>query len=118
MFIRDSNGSEYRICLMTGAAIALNNNEYMSAKINLEILLIIVFISLVISSVLLAIIAERWYKRYSGEQDITSELRITVEKLNQRMMRKELYDPRCMVFRDNALHQILDKIQELSLIHI
>ena len=106
------NGSDYRICLLTAEAIALNNNEYMSAKINLEMLLIIVFISLVISSVLLAIIAERWYRRYRREQDITSELRITVEKLNERMMRKELYDPRCMVFRDNALSQILNKIQE------
>lgn len=106
------NGSEYRICLLTGAAIALNNNEYMSAKINLEILLIIVFISLVISSVLLALMTEGWYKRYREEQDITGELRITVEKLNERMMRKELYDPRCMVFRENTLPRIIDKIKE------
>lgn len=106
------NGSEYRICLLTGAAIALNNNEYMSAKINLEMLLIIVFISLVISSVLLALMAEKWYKKYSEENDISAELRVTVEKLNERMMRKELYDPRCMVFRDNTLPRIIDKVSE------
>lgn len=109
------NGSEYRICLLTGAAIALNNNEYMSAKINLEILLIIVFISLVISSVLLALMTEGWYKRYREERDITTELRITVEKLNERMMRKELYDPKCMVFRGNTLPRIIDKIKERNI---
>lgn len=105
------NGGQYRICLLTSSDTVLDHNAYLSAKVNLSVLAIIVLAAFVILGIVLARMSEKWYKAYEEEQAIDRELRKNVERLSEELTKENLYDSRHMAFQAKALPMLLQKIE-------
>jgi len=106
------NGELLRICLLTNADIVLENNNYMSAKINLTLLALVELSVLVLVSIGLAALVQKWRRDYEREAKSAAELRGTIEQLNALLNRKGLYDTRLMAFQASVLPQLFHKMEE------
>ncbi len=111
--VRFEYGSQqYSICLLTTSSIILDHNSYLSAKINLFILYLIILAAMFVGGLMLAIIAQR---RYSQNTALTNEnlhLREQIEKLTELFTRQELYDTKYMAFNEAALDMLIEKLEK------
>lgn len=107
-------GENYRICLLTNSKVVLNHNAYLSAKINLVTLAVLVLALILVLSIALATYAEKQNKKYLEEKASNVELRTQIEMLNQRLVREELFDTKYLVFHKKAMPIVLSKINEKS----
>jgi len=105
------NGEPLRMCLLTSADIVLENNDYMSARINLTLLAITELSVLVLVSIGLAALVQKWRRAYDREAKSATELRGTIEQLNALLNRKGLYDTRLMAFQSSVLPQLFQKME-------
>lgn len=106
------NGGEYHLCLLTGRDSILDQNEYLSAKICLFLLGILVLAFLVIGGMILVILAEKWYRRYMSTERENRELVATVEKLNSELTKDMLFHPQYTAFHAKALPLLFQKMEE------
>lgn len=105
------NGNNYNLCLLTGAETILDQNEYLSAKINLSLLVIIALSLFVIGAMALTILAEKWYRKYATSERENAALMSKVEKLNVEMAKDLLVHPQYAAFHVNALERLLEKLE-------
>ncbi len=106
------NGANYKICLLTNTDIVLDHNAYLSAKTNVSLLGVLLFVLLIISNIFFGIYTEKWYKKYKSEKEIQKELRLTVNKLSEELGKDSLYDTRYMLFGIAAMPGILKKLED------
>ena len=104
-------GENMRICLLTNADVVLDQNAYLSAKINVCLLAIIELCVLALTAIGLTALSQKWRHAYLKESAQTAELRGTIEELNGILSRKELYDTRLMAFQSTVLPQLFQKIE-------
>ena len=104
------NGSNYRMCLLSGVDSILDQNDYLNAKICLVLLVIIAFLFIISGGVFLVIQAEGWYRKFAQSDKQNLELVKTVEELNREITKKMMYDSNSMAFKRNALPSLLQKI--------
>lgn len=104
-------GELLRICLLTSADVVLDHNDYLSAKINLTLLALIELSVLVLVSIGMAALAQKWRRDYEREAKSAKELRGTIEQLNAILNRKGMYDNRLMAFQDTVLPQLFQKME-------
>jgi len=105
-------GVRHSLCLLTSADVVLDTNAYLSAKINVCLLALIELSVLVLTTIGLAALSQKWKKAYEREVKQTAELRNTVEQLNSILGRRELYDTRLTAFRAEVLPQLFQKLEE------
>lgn len=105
------NHQQYCICLLTNADVVLDHNAYLSAKINLSVLAIAVLAVIVVIGIILAGIAEGWYKKYASVLKTNKELREGIERLNEALNRDNLFNTQHMAFEANALPVLLEKLE-------
>ncbi len=105
-------GAEYKICLLTNAETVLDYNSYLNAKINLVVLAFVLLSIVVISLILLALMAERCRKKLWREVDENVRLRKSIEDLNRKIERGDLYDEDCTALKAGAVPLLLKKLAE------
>lgn len=101
----------YRICLLTNSEIVLDHNTYLSAKINLLILFVIIILTVVIGGLSLAIISEHRFAELLRYRDDNEALRGRIQRLTDLITRNSLYDTRYAAFGNAAEDQLIDKLE-------
>lgn len=100
-----------QITLLTGADAVLDQNDYLNAKINICILAIAELVILVLSTIGLTALSQKWRKKSRELQKENAKLLATVEKCNDTIGKRELYDTRQMLFHRDVLEQLLPKLE-------
>lgn len=105
-------GTPYRVCLLTNSYTILDHNAYLTAKINLFTLALIVLCAFVVSIELLSFIGGSYRKKYYAEAEANRALRRQTEKLNEALHKEDLYDPRRTAYTAKALPMLWEKLED------
>lgn len=105
-------GNQLQVTLLTSADSVLDQNAYLNAKINISILALIELFVLVLTTVGLAALTQKWKKNCARVEKENNSLRLTVEKCNEIVNKRDLYDTRQMLFQRDALDVLLTKLEE------
>lgn len=104
-------GEQMLITLLTGADAVLDQNDYLNAKINICILAIAELVVLVLSAIGLSALSQKWRKKSRILEKENAQLLATVEKCNDILSKRELYDTRHMLFHADVLQVLLPKLE-------
>ena len=107
-------GEQMQITLLTSADAVLDQNEYLNAKINISILAIAELTILVLSAIGLTALSQKWRRKSMTLEAENAKLLATVEKCNDILSKRELYDTRRMVFHSDVLQVLLPKLEARS----
>ena len=106
------NGKNYYMCLLTGADTILDQNEYLSARTSLCMLVLLALAVVLLGGILLSILAEQWYHKYQVSEMEKSDYLATIEKMNFQRAKEKLYHPRYTAFYANAIPMLLQKMEK------
>lgn len=109
------NGKSYGMCLLTSTDAILDQNEYLSAKITLELLVIMALAVVICGGFILALMTERWQKTYQHAREEKEILFEKVEKMNQIRMKELIFHPRYAAFYPGALPELLEKMEKKNI---
>ncbi|MBQ4282452.1 MAG: hypothetical protein IJB96_00805 [Lachnospira sp.] len=105
------SGEDYRLCLLTNKTVLLNNNRFMSAK--LEIIILIGFMIVASMAVILL-----YARRIDAMGKVAKEKNIEIERLqgmvgelNELLTQKEHYDTRYQIWSRDSLKGFLEKLK-------
>lgn len=106
------NGGEYRICLLTNREVIMENNDFLSAKISLMIIVtVILFVLLILTLVLTALIQKR-DRENEGLAAHVEEQNRTIDGLVERIKGLDIYQTRWNLFNETVLASFLEKLQK------
>ncbi len=105
-------GEKYGICLLTTSDIVLDHNAYLSAKINLFILFVIILAVFVVGGLVLSIVAQNRYKTLNRFAEENKQLREQIERLTELFTRQELYNTKYMAFGEPAVDILINKLEQ------
>ena len=105
-------GKQYRICLLTNSNIMLENNTYLSTKIDLIIMIIVILLTFIILMIILSRIVNSQRRQLDEALDEQDRLRLDIEKLGERLEEKNNYDIKATVFGNAVIPTMLAKIDE------
>lgn len=103
---------EYQICLLTNPDAVLDHNAYMNARINLDIMMIMILSIFLVTVIVMAMRLEAMRRAKTRETKICEELRKRVQRLDDQISGEDLYDPRFMVFQAGMLDAFLKKLSD------
>ena len=106
------NSRNYQICLLTNADIMLENNTYLSTKINLVIMIAVILLIFVIAVIILARLVNHLKRQLFAGQQTQEELRRNIEQLDEKIRNKNLYDSKTMIFGSSLIPTMLKKLNE------
>ncbi len=101
----------YRVCLLTNAYTILDHNAYLTAKINLYTLALIVLCAFVVCIEILSFLAGHYRRKYYAEAADNRALRLQTEKLNDALHKEDLYDARRTAYTAKALPMLWEKLE-------
>lgn len=104
-------GEKYGICLLTASSFVLDHNAYLSAKINLFILFVIILAIFIVGGLTLAVIAQNRYNKLNQSYEDNKQLREQIERLTELFTRQELYNTRYMAFGEPAVEMLINKLE-------
>lgn len=105
-------GEIYGICLLTTSDIILDHNAYLSAKINLFILFLVILAALIIGGLALTIFAQNRSKQLNEANGENKHLREQIERLTELFTKQELYNTKYMAFCEPALDILVNKLND------
>lgn len=105
------NNDEYRLCLLTNKNVILNNNRFMTARIEMLILIGFIMIMLLVVSMLFARKLETVSKAVDEKEASIRQLQSTVGHLNELLSQKEHYDTRYQLWSIDVLREFLGKLK-------
>lgn len=105
-------GEEYGICLLTTSDIILDHNAYLSAKINLFILFVVILVAFAVGGLALSILTQNSHKKFVIANDDNMRLRKQIERLTELFTHQELYSTKYMAFGESAVDMLIDKLEE------
>lgn len=105
------NNDEYRLCLLTNKNVILNNNRFMTARIEMIILIGFIMIMLLVVSMLFARKLETVSKSADEKDASIRQLQSTVGHLNELLSQKEHYDTRYQLWSIDVLKEFLGKLK-------
>lgn len=103
---------DYQICLLTNPDAVLDHNAYMNARINLNIMMIMILSIFLVTLIVMAMRLDVARRSKEREMQVCGELRKRVQRLDDRLSGEELYDPRFMVFKAGMLDVFLEKLAD------
>lgn len=106
------NGEPYRICLLTNTSVVLDNNEFLSAKITIILMLILIFVIIAVSFMTLTVALEKLKKELDELHTHIREQNIKIGELDQEMMEMEQYSTRFNAYHVSVLQSFLEKLRE------
>ncbi len=105
------NNDEYRLCLLTNKNVILNNNRFMTARVELILLVGFMLITLLAVSMLFAKKLES-VSASVGEKDAeVRQLQRNVGYLNELLSQKEYYDTRYQLWSSDVIREFLGKLK-------
>lgn len=105
------NNDEYRLCLLTNKNVILNNNRFMTARMEMLILVGFIMITLMVVSMLFARKLEAVSKSVDEKDALIRQLQRTVGHLNELLSQKEHYDTRYQLWSSDVLREFLGKLK-------
>ncbi len=105
-------GGRYGICLLTTSDFILDHNAYLSAKINLFILFVIILALFIVGGLVLSIIAQNRYKSLNRCTEENKQLREQIERLTELFTRQELFNTKYMAFGEPAVDILINKLEQ------
>jgi len=108
------SGKPYTICLMTNATVVIDHNAYLNAKINVIILTILSLTIFALMLIYLTVNEEHWYRLALSESEELVALRTTLENMNDRISREDVFDSKFMVFKKAAIPSMIAKLDDRS----
>jgi len=108
------NDTLYQICLLTNPDTVLEQNEYLSAKIDLSIMVILVVVVFLLTVIGLGRHVAKRNKELILERENSRKIGKMVEKLNEQLSEGDLYDARLAFFEASYLNLFLDKLSTRS----
>lgn len=104
------NNDEYRLCLLTNKNVILNNNRFMTVKIEMLIIIGSIMMVLMVVSMLFARKLETVSRSVDEKEASIRQLQSTVGHLNELLSQKEHYDTRYQLWSIDVLREFLGKL--------
>ncbi len=101
--IFEYNGNEYELCLLTNKSVFLSNNLFLSCKIELIILIVLLDIALVVVTLHFMLKREKYKDNLDDILRENKYLLDKVESLNHELEVREIYDPRLNQFSASVI---------------
>lgn len=105
------NGEEYRLCLLTNKNVILNNNRFMTSRMEMLILIGFIMVMLLAVSMLFAGKLESVTKVVGEKEDSIKQLQRTVGHLNELLSQKEHYDTRYQMWSSDVISEFMGKLK-------
>ncbi len=106
------NDALYRLCLLTNRDVFLDNNAFLSVRINLGICYAVATLLIVVGAMYFARDTEQLRRVIKEKNSIITELNDSIAKLNDRLLTRNTYDMRRTVFQESMLDEFLGRIQK------
>lgn len=111
-------GQDYRLCLMTEKSVLLDNNTYLEIKVQMETFVVVILLTLVLVATIYAFrIRQLSFKLDEKEADIRS-LSISLSKVNEKLMDKDLHDTHNNVWRQKAIVPFMERLIEKKIMPV
>lgn len=104
-------GEEYQICLLTNPSVVLDHNAYLSAKINLSVMIGILLCVFLVTVCTLGRSVNRKVRQLEQEKKNATALTKMAEKLNEELSLRSQYDARLAVFQMDFLPMLFEKLE-------
>lgn len=111
-------GNEYKLCLLTNKSVILNNNKFMSAKLEIIILEIILLIILIAVSMIFAGRIDKNILEIKAKNKDIDTLHMTVQQLNELLREREHYDTRYQLWGSNLIKDFLIKMKTKGILRV
>ena len=108
-------GNTYNLCLLTNSAVLLDNNDLLGAQTELWLM---IFAALVLLLLVPMLLVRRLRQQKEKQEELEENIRIlnrSLEKMNERLSNRELYDTPNRLWRGAALPSFLEKIEEKTI---
>lgn len=106
------DNTPYRICLLTNADVVLNNNDFLSAKITIVIMLILVFVIALVTFMSLAVVLDKQRAKAEELDEHIVRQNLKIDELDQEVLHMEQYSTRWNSYRESVLPTFLEKLRE------
>ena len=104
------NGHAYRLCLLTGKHVVIDQNAYLAARVNLGVTIGAVLVLFVGACIGMSLRNDSMARRLREAQADAVELRRTVESLNDRIMGRKSFDTARSLFSLAEVPIFLDRL--------
>lgn len=101
---------EYQICLLTNPSVVLDHNAYLSAKINLSVMIGVLLCVFLVTVCALGRSVNRKVRQLEQEKKNAAALAKMVEKLNEELSLRSQYDAGLAVFQTDFLPMFFEKL--------
>lgn len=108
----DYAGQAYRICLLTNTNVVLDNNEFLSAKITIVIMLILIFAIVLVTFMSLAVVMDKQRAEAELLNSHIEEQNVKIGELDQEMLHMEQYSTRWNAYSISVLPTFLTKLND------
>ncbi len=108
-------GGNYQICLLTNPEVVLEQNEYLSARVNLSVMIAAVLVTFLITVISMGRAVAKRNMLLEAERRNNIRLNHMVEQLNEELNREDAYDVRKSVFHMAYLPDLYKKLQSRGL---
>lgn len=106
------NGTRYRLCLLTGEHVVIDQNAYLAARVNLGVTIGTVLVIFVGTCVGMSLRCDHTAKRLRAAEAESAELRRTVERLNDQIMGRRRFDTARSLFDMGQASVLLSKLRK------
>lgn len=105
-------GNMYRLCLLSNKSVFLDNNKYLSAKTNLQILTIALLVVLALTALIFAQKLKTLRKQLDEELESSAALAHGLTKINEMYSERDLHNTGSNLWRHSSLEGFLKKLRE------
>ena len=104
------NGNDYELCLLTNDSIFLENNDFLSAKIELIMLIVLIIALLIVIPIVLTQRNVKLAKEHEKTKKELGEFADKIVLLNARLDEQNIYDARKNLFSADLIDEFVDKL--------
>lgn len=105
------DGEDYRLCLLTNKSVLLNNNNFMSAKLEIIILVGFMIVAAMAAILTFARKIDELKKVTKSKDGEIKDLQKVVGDLNELLTQKEHYDTRYQIWSKDSVKEFLSKLK-------
>lgn len=108
-------GNAYNLCLLTNSSVLLDNNDLLGAQTELWLMILSTLGLLLLVPMLLV---RRLREQRQRQQALEKNIRLlneSLEKVNERLSNRELYDTKKRLWKLSALSSFVEKIEEKAI---
>lgn len=109
-------GESYRLCLLTNKSVMLDNNKFLGARTELNILFICLILLLIVVPMLFARKVRNLQRERDEQSGVIVELNSKLTELNKLLSEQDIRDTRHNVWSGDALDDFAEKLRERGLV--